>query len=335
MNRSSLADQARSLHCPAPQPATPMSLSEFDLIRRYFQRPAACREDVVLGLGDDAAIVDVPPGMQLVAAVDTLVERVHFRHVDRPEDIGWKALAVNLSDLSAMAAEPCWYTLSLTLPNVDEAWLDGFARGLFELADCHGLALIGGDTTRGPLTVCIQILGLVERGKALTRAAARPGDLIYVSGTLGDAAGALEHGYQPDLARRLHRPEPRIELGRRLRGLAHACIDISDGLLADLGHIAEASACAAHVASARLPLSMALNAVCTPAQALRYACSGGDDYELCFTLPPARVSRLAEIAAELGLALTCIGEMHKGAGLLLDGEAASGCASGPGGYRHF
>lgn len=308
-----------------------MPLSEFDLIRRWFHRPAGQRDDVRLGVGDDAAIVEIPGDMQLVAAVDALVAGTHFRVTDRAEDIGWKALAVNLSDLAAMGARPSWFTLSLTLPELDEAWLDGFARGLYQLADRHGLALIGGDTTRGPLNIGIQVMGLVEPGTAMTRAAARPGDRIYVSGTLGDAAAALVHGGEPVLARRLHRPVPRIELGRRLRRLAHACIDISDGLLADLGHVAAASHCEAHIEAERLPLSPQLRSVCTPAQARAFASTGGDDYELCFTLPEASVARLANLATELGLGLTHIGEIRPGKGVTVAGGELPESA----GYRHF
>lgn len=312
-----------------------MSLSEFDLIQRYFQRPSRHQQDVILGMGDDAAIVAVPADRQLVVAVDTLAEGIHFRQSDRPEDIGWKALAVNLSDLAAMGAVPGWWTLSLTLSRVDEVWLEGFAQGLFELADRHGLELIGGDTTRGPLAISIQAMGLVESGQALLRSAARPDDLIYVSGTLGDAAAALEHEQQAELARRLHRPVPRLELGRNLRDLAHACIDVSDGLLADLGHIAKASGLGAELDSRALPLSPGLRACCPLPQALALACSGGDDYELCFTLSPEDAPGLDEVASALGLPLTCIGRMVEGSGVVLDQGARPPWLSGTDGYRHF
>lgn len=269
--------------------------SEFDLIARIRAR-AASRADVRLGIGDDAAIVAVPPGRLLAIAMDTLNDGVHFPGGTAAADIGWKALAVNLSDLAAMGAEPAWCTLSLSLPHADPAWLDGFLDGFLELAARHRAALIGGDTTRGPLSVCATVHGFVDPQGVLRRDAAQVGDDVWVTGTLGDAAAAL-HEWRAGGARdkalraRLDRPTPRIAAGRALAGIAHACIDVSDGLLADLGHLCRASRVGADIALASLPLSAALSVAHPPALAQRWQTAGGDDYELCFTAPPT--ARLA------------------------------------------
>lgn len=274
-------------------------VSEFDLIARIRTR-AASRGDVRLGIGDDAAIVAMPHGRLLAIAMDTLNSGVHFPDGTAAADIGWKALAVNLSDLAAMGAEPAWCTLSLSLPHAEPAWLDGFLDGFLELASRHRVALIGGDTTRGPLSVCATVHGFVDPQGMLRRDAARVGDDVWVTGTLGDAAAAL-HEWRAGGARdealraRLDRPTPRIAAGRALAGIAHACIDVSDGLLADLGHVCAMSRVAAEIDIDALPASDALRAVCDRGTLRALQAVGGDDYELCFTTP--KTARLAVQAA--------------------------------------
>jgi thiamine-monophosphate kinase len=279
-----------------------MPIGEFELIGRYFaQRPA--RNDVRLGIGDDAAVLDVRVDRKLVVAMDTIVEGVHFPvHFD-PADIGYRALAVNLSDLAAMGAEPAWFTLSLSMPGSDEEWLERFAAGLFELADVHDIALVGGDTVRGPLVVTVQIAGWVEPDRWLTRSGARPGDLVVVSGMPGEAAGGLATLQQSlplnDCIRRLQgrfrRPTPRVRVGRALRGIATAAMDISDGLLTDLDKLCAASHCGASVDVDALPRSPDLHATFDEATSLQYALAGGDDYELLFTIPPSQLAILEQL----------------------------------------
>ena len=235
-------------------------MREFELISRIRERVAS-RDDVVLGIGDDAALLLPPAGMQLVVAMDTLNEGVHFPAGTAPSAIGWKALAVNLSDLAAMGATPAWCTLSLSLPEPDAGFIDGFLDGFLQLAQRHDVALVGGDTTRGPLSVCVTVHGFVEPGQALRRDGARVGDEVWVSGTLGDAAAALAQWRGGDamdasLRERLDRPTPRLALGRALRGIATACIDVSDGLLADLAHVCKASGVGAEVDAAALPAAL-------------------------------------------------------------------------------
>ncbi|MCW8807100.1 MAG: thiamine-phosphate kinase, partial [Rhodanobacter sp.] len=262
---------------------------EFDLIELIRQRTAQSRDDVRLGIGDDAAVLAVPAGQELVVAIDTLVDGVHFPRGTAAADIGWKALAVNLSDLAAMGASPAWALLALTLPAADPAFVEGFADGFAQLAQPHRLALVGGDTTRGPLCVSVVVHGFVPPGSALTRSGAQVGDVLLVTGTLGDAGAGLQaiqhpprepgdHASLRDFLRaRLNRPTPRLAAGAALRGQASACIDISDGLLADLGHICTASGVAAEIEAALLPRSSALLALHDEATALRLALSGGDD----------------------------------------------------------
>ncbi len=261
-----------------------MAISEFDVIERYFRRGRPLRDDVVLGVGDDAALLQVPANHQLVATVDTLIAGRHFPQHTAAFDVAYKALAVSLSDLAAMGADPAWATLALTLPEADESWLKAFAEGFFQLAKRYRVDLVGGDTTRGPLSVTLQLLGLVEEGKAMRRAGARPGQKIFVTGTLGDAAYALRevssgNEADPDLLRRLNRPEPRLEFALALAGTAAAAIDISDGLLADLGHIVAASRCGALLWVDRLPRAPALTAKASE-EVLDCQLLGGDDYEL-------------------------------------------------------
>ncbi|MGD8936319.1 MAG: thiamine-phosphate kinase [Thiogranum sp.] len=316
-----------------------MALSEFEIIARYFSRRGALREDVVLGVGDDAALLQPPPGRQLAVAVDTLVAGRHFPEDTAAFDAGWKALAVNLSDLAAMGAAPAWATLSLTLPAVDEGWLQCFADGFYSLADEHRVALVGGDTTRGPLSISVQVLGHVEPDKALRRGGAAPGQAIFVSGTLGDAACALQAVQRGDsvdavVLERLNRPRPRVELGRALAGVAAAAIDISDGLLADLGHILEASGCGATLSPDCLPLSAALRAL--PDDEVR-ACqfNGGDDYELCFTVDPARRSELDVLMQTQGVNVTEIGVVEAQPGLRCRNADGSLTTPAIAGFDHF
>ena len=295
-----------------------MALSEFDIIARYFTRQGAYRDDVVLGVGDDAALLKVPRDRQLVLAVDTLVAGRHFPEDAAAFDIGWKALAVNLSDFAAMGATPAWATLSLTMPTADKHWLQAFADGFYTLAEQYQVALVGGDTTRGPLSVSVQLQGYIKPGKVLRRDAAKPGQALFVSGTLGDAACAL-HQLQSGAVDalvfgRLNRPEPRVALGQLLGGVAATAIDVSDGLLADLGHILEASRCGATLYPERLPASAALQNL--PAgEVLEYQCNGGDDYELCFSVAPERRAQLDAMLHEQALSVAEIGVIDAQPGL--------------------
>ncbi len=317
-----------------------MALSEFRLIESYFEQRRLGRDDVALGIGDDAALLRVPQGMLLASAVDTLIEGVHFPENTPPSAIGHKLLAVNLSDLAAMGAEPAWATLSLSMPTPDERFLKAFCDGLFALAAQYNVELVGGDTVRGPLVLTLQVNGFVPEGEALSRADARPGDLLYVSGTLGDAAaglalvqaaGSLDSNDECWLRQRLDRPTPRIALGQALRGIASSCIDISDGLCADVAHIMERSYLGAEIDSQLLPLSPALLAVKGEAMAREMALNGGDDYELCFTVPAQREAELLRLAATFDVPISRIGEVNNEVGVLrVDGELAPG-----GGYDHF
>lgn len=318
-----------------------MSLTEFELITRYFSQGFPKRSDVVLGVGDDAALCTVPNGMQLAISVDTLVAGIHFPLTTRPEDIGYKALAVNLSDMAAMGATPAWVTLALTCPQVDETWLAGFRRGLLESAKLAHVSLIGGDTTQGPLTITLQIIGFVPNGKALQRKGARVHDGIYVTGTLGDAGlGLISIQGQITLPSwvkqiaefRLHRPTPRLQEGQKLRDVASSAIDISDGLLADLGHILTASDVGASIQLEDLPLSQALQQL-APEQAGQLALSAGDDYELCFTVAPEREPKLKELLP--AGTYTRIGTIESKQGLRCI-DATGRCFEAERvGYRHF
>jgi len=320
-----------------------MTLSEFDLIDRYFHRCGDERDDVALGVGDDAALLRVPAGMELVVTLDTLVEGVHFFPRSDPRSLGHKALAVNLSDLAAMGAEPAWVTLALTLPQSDAIWLKGFSEGFCSLARDAGVQLVGGDTTHGPLAISVEAKGLVPAGQALRRSGARPRDLVCVSGRLGDAGlalSALRDGVAVEdidyLRECLERPQPRLELGRRLRGLASAAIDISDGLAADLGHILDASRVGAVIELERLPLS---NSVATQVERSgdwTLPLSGGDDYELCFTMPPERLGELERLAQELELCpITRIGVITDDSGLHIKRPDGSDYRPDHTGYDHF
>ncbi|MHC6216464.1 thiamine-phosphate kinase [Stenotrophomonas acidaminiphila] len=321
-----------------------MSLDEFALIERIARRTRA-RADIVLGIGDDAALLQPAPGQQLAVTADTLNAGVHFPAESAPADIGWKALAANLSDLAAMGAVPAWCTLSLSLPQAEGDWLDAFADGLFALADASGIAVVGGDTTRGPLSISITAMGQVPAAQALRRDGARVGDDIWVSGHPGEAAGALRlwqqgrldvRGVVADAAherlrQRLQRPMPRLSLGLALRNCAHAAADVSDGLLADLGHIASRSGVAAVLQADAVPLSAALRTALGDAAALDCALRGGDDYELCFTAAPERRQAVQALAADLALPLARIGVIAEGRGVHCEGDAGAGRS----GYRHF
>jgi thiamine-monophosphate kinase len=318
-------------------------MAEFDLIRRLRRvisaGPMAGPHSCVIGPGDDAAVLAVPPGQQLVVTTDTLVEGVHFHPQMPAVDLGHKALAVNLSDLAAMGADPAWFFLALTLPAVDHDWLDPFAEGMANLAASAGIELAGGDTTSGPLSITITALGLVESGQALTRAGAREGDLIIVSGVLGGAAFArkdLAAGNLPDATARraLDHPLPRLDLGRCLRGLATSCIDLSDGLLADLGHILLASEKGAEIELECLPAPACLMSV-EEQERLQLQTAGGDDYELCFTLPPGQAGELDRIAQESGADLTVIGKITASPELLCKTRNGGVYLPSESGYQHF
>jgi thiamine-monophosphate kinase len=314
-------------------------MSEFALIDRLRARVLA-RGDVTLGIGDDAALLQVPPGHELAVTTDTLVAGVHFPLDTAVADLGWKALAVNLSDLAAMGAAPAWCTLALTLPDADAAWVDAFLDGFVELADQHRVALVGGDTTRGPLAVTITAHGLVPAGQALRRDAARAGDDVWVTGTLGDAAGALAQHlaggpYSAKLRWRLDRPTPRVDVGLALRGLAHAAVDVSDGLLADLGHVLRASGVGARLDLGRLPTSRTLADHFDERRRWELQTSGGDDYELCFTAPPSRALAIEQALAGFDTAATVVGHVVAGHDIVCttpDGEAWQPAAAG---FDHF
>ncbi|TQN03316.1 thiamine-phosphate kinase [Acidovorax temperans] len=305
-------------------------MGEFDLIARYFTRPV---RHAALGVGDDCALLAPRPGMQLAISSDMLVEGRHFFADVDPEALGHKALAVNLSDLAACGAKPLAFTLALALPRVDEAWLAGFSKGLLALADAHGCELVGGDTTQGPLNICITVFGEVPAGQALLRSGARAGDDIYVSGTLGDARLALEallgHIQLPDellaqACQRLERPTPRVALGLALRGIASSAMDVSDGLLGDFGHILKASSVGASIRTDETIKLIAASAYPSSAtgqfdQKLLQQCTlaGGDDYELLFTAPPQHRAAVAAAAAQSQTAVTCIGQVEAAPGLRL------------------
>jgi thiamine-monophosphate kinase len=302
--------------------------SEFELIARHFTRPA---QKAILGIGDDCALVQLRPGLQFAISTDMLVEGTHFLRGAEPEQLGHKSLAVNLSDLAAAGADPAYALLALSLPEADDAWVEAFARGFFSLASQFRLELIGGDTTRGPRTICVTVVGEVPGGFALTRAGARAGDDVWLSGNTGEAALALAHLQgtvkipEPHLAHcvsRLNVPVPRIELGGRLRGVASSAIDVSDGLLADLGHLAIASSVRIDVELERLPAAAAIAACTDRTLALQCLVGGGDDYELAFTAPRARRADVEALAADVGVNVSRIGSVTAGAGdvILRDGH---------------
>tara|TARA_R110001583_G_scaffold173287_1_gene327188 strand:+ start:33704 stop:34675 length:972 start_codon:yes stop_codon:yes gene_type:complete len=318
-------------------------LSEFSLIQRYFEQLTTQREDVLLGIGDDCALLQCPADHVIAVSIDTLVENIHFFADVDPEHLGYKSLAVGLSDLAAMGAKPAWFTLALTLPEVNEDWLNGFSQGLAKLANKHNIQLVGGDTTRGPLTISIQVHGFVQPEKALRRSGAQIGDMVYVTGTLGDAGAALQlqlrewdHAAlnvedKTYLSQRLDQPTPRVESGQYLTDFASSAIDISDGLLADLGHILDKSSVGARLDLTKLPLSFSMSKV-DRKTAERFALQSGDDYELCFTVPP---QYFAEIEQGFEGQCTRIGVITSDEGIyFIDDNDALIALKGTG-YEHF
>ena len=316
-------------------------IGEFEIIARYFTRPSNDR-DVVLGVGDDAAVLAVD-GL-LAVTVDTLIPGVHFPDGMAPHLTGYRLMAVNLSDLAAMGARPRWCTLALTLPAPDELWLDGFSRGLYELAERFGVSLVGGNLARGPLNLTLTVMGNVEREHMLTRGGGHVGDDVYVTGTLGDSSAgitliterspATEGSAAAALKERFYRPVPRVGAGLKLGPLATAAVDVSDGLLADLGHLCRASGCGATLDVERVPLSAELLSLFPPQEALAHALGGGDDYELCFTAPPSRAEEIEAALEASGTLVRRIGQLVPGHEVTCrrDGEPFTPALRG---YRHF
>ncbi|WIO44164.1 thiamine-phosphate kinase [Klebsiella electrica] len=322
-----------------------MACGEFSLIARYFDRVKSRRLDVETGIGDDCALLNIPEKKTLAISTDTLVAGNHFLPDIDPADLAYKALAVNLSDLAAMGAEPAWLTLALTLPAADEAWLESFSDSLFMQLNYYDMQLIGGDTTRGPLSMTLGIHGFVPPGRALKRSGAKPGDWVYVTGTPGDSAAGLailqdrlvvESAADADylLARHL-RPMPRVLQGQALRDLASSAIDLSDGLISDLGHILKASGCGARIDLDAMPLSDALLRHVDTEQALRWALSGGEDYELCFTVPELNRGALDVAIGQLGARFTCIGQISAEANGLQLMQSGKPVQLDLQGYDHF
>jgi thiamine-monophosphate kinase len=313
--------------------------SEFDIIARFFTRPSP---QTMLGIGDDAALLTLGSGTELVVSTDMLVEGTHFFPNANAEKLGWKTLAVNISDLAAMGADPRWATLSLSLPEINENWLADFSKGFFECAQRFGVDLIGGDTTHGPLNISVTIMGEVPHGMALRRGAAQSGDDIWVTGRLGDAALGLaalqgevpETGLEACIAA-LHLPQPRVEVGIALRGSAHAAIDISDGLVADLGHILQRSKRGADIRINDIPRSPSVSSVMRKPLGMHCMLAGGDDYELCFTAPKRHDDLIVSLRDSLNIPITRIGTITSGNGLrLLDGYGKE-VAFDESGYDHF
>jgi thiamine-monophosphate kinase len=320
-----------------------MSLSEFALIDRYFRKAGAMRADVHLGVGDDAALLQSPPGAQLVAAIDTLVEGVHFPPGSPPASIGHRVLAVNLSDLAAMGARPAWALLALTIPKIDERWLEEFTGGFAALARSHDVALVGGNTTSGPLSLTIQILGHVAKSTALLRSGGRAGDRVFVSGTPGDAAAGLaieqaklmaSSEAERYLRKRFLYPSPRLALGDCLRSYATACIDVSDGLLGDAGKLARASGCGVELVFDDLPVSEELVIAVGERRARELALTGGEDYELCFTVPPAEIDRLRHNLPPERWGYCCIGKLREAPGSVVT-SGGNVIEFSHSGYDHF
>ncbi len=315
--------------------------AEFDLIDRFFSRASPAAK---LGVGDDAALVEPAAGHDLAMTIDTLVSGIHFSPDCEPRALGHKVLAVNLSDLAAMGARPRWVLLAITLPEVDEGWLEDFAAGFYDLAERHDVALIGGDTTRGPLSLTVAATGEVAADKALRRDGARVGDAVWVSGHIGSAALALRHrrgelrlkGKDLDLcSARLDRPAPRIELGQALVGVASSAIDVSDGLVADARHIARRSGVKIEIRYDDVPTIAGVTHLKADHGVRGAVLAGGDDYELLFTAPAESAGQLDRVSAKLGLALTCIGVVVPGSGVaVLDGSGGV-IDVGAGGYDHF
>lgn len=319
-------------------------MKEFAVIENFFQPRSYQRKDVILGIGDDCALTQVPEGQSLAITTDTLVSGVHFLPDAPPRAIAHKAVAVNLSDLAAMGAEPAWISLSLSVPYVDQEWLNEFSQGLHELTDYYSVQLIGGDTTRGPLSITITAQGFVPKDQALTRSKAKPGDWVYVTGTLGDAGLALDvlhdkikvtRENREFLLQRLYYPTPRLLAGTALRRIANACIDISDGIASDLMHVLQASECGASVNLEKLPLSPAMKESVQPDQAYKYALEGGDDYELLFTVDEENKGSLDTALANFNVAATCIGQLSGVAGKVSYRLEDQPYALEVSGFQHF
>ncbi|HWS40942.1 MAG TPA: thiamine-phosphate kinase [Arenimonas sp.] len=319
-------------------------MSEFDWIawlKDQAQSRISARPEIIHGIGDDAAVCEIPDGMQLVISTDTLVSGVHFPEDTAPIDIGYKCLAVNLSDLAAMGARPCWLSMAITLPEMDWSWLTQFSKGLIELAAEHNVQIIGGDTTKGPLSITITVHGLVPKGQARLRSLAKVGDDIWITGSIGDAAGALQQwkigGIQSmKLRHRLNRPTARVSVGIAVRELVHAMLDVSDGLAQDLGHILQASHVGAEIELGRLPVSSSLlDFYPDDTERWQLQLSGGDDYELCFTAPACNAFAIELALAECGVSGSVIGHITEQTDLRCltpDGEVLELAQTG---YQHF
>ncbi|NNE37054.1 MAG: thiamine-phosphate kinase [Gammaproteobacteria bacterium] len=317
-----------------------MPLSEFEIINHYFNKDRSINSSVITGIGDDAAIVKIPEGNQLAISTDTLVSGIHFPISTEPYDIGYKALAVNISDMAAMGAQPLYATMSITLESSDPDWLHAFSQGFFNIADKYSIDLIGGDVSRGPLSISVQIMGVIPDGEASLRSGARPGDMIYVSGELGMGAfalfslGQVHEGIDKECLNKLNRPEPRLETGIALRNLSSACIDISDGLNADLSHILSASSVGAEVEIHKVPMFRKLNDL-HPRLAINLGLNTGDDYELCFTIQEKYEEELNVISKKLPVKLTKIGKVTDSGYLNWLDENGKAIDMPVRGHRHF
>ncbi|WNO61415.1 thiamine-phosphate kinase [Rheinheimera sp. MMS21-TC3] len=319
-------------------------MGEFELIAEYFSAVGANRSDVVTGVGDDGAVIQVRDGHDLVVTTDTMVSGTHFFANDDPRALGHKLVTVNISDLAAMGAEPAWLSLALTMPEVNQTWLKQFSAGVNETAEYYNCQLVGGDTTRGPLSLTMTAKGLVPRGKALTRSGAKVGDYIYVTGTLGDAALGLKlqqglhqvsKKHHTHILQRFQYPSARVAIGQALRNIANSAMDLSDGLYGDIQHILRRSSVGASIDVQKLPLSQALKDSCDNASAFALALSGGEDYELLFTVPENKRGSLDVLLSPYGVALTCIGRITGVVGKLelKNGEQAFNYQ--PQGFKHF
>ena len=319
-------------------------MNEFELIQQYFATQSECRSDIITGIGDDAAIVKVPNDRELVITTDTLVSSVHFLDSTLPDDVGYKSLAVNLSDLAAMGATPAWVSLALTLPIAQQEWIQAFCNGFFTLANRYQVQLVGGDLTKGPLSITVCAIGFVPPHQALLRSGAKAADLIYVTGTLGDAGLGLHYLQtkiqlnpkdQRFIMERLHRPEPRIAVGKQLLELATAAIDISDGLIADLTHLLTASQVGALIEVDQLPLSDELKHSVSHEKAIELALTAGDDYELCFTIPANKKDELEKKLSSIPCHYTCIGVITEQPSLALRYQNGNKYHGPIHGYQHF
>ena len=319
-------------------------MKEFAIIDNFFKQRSYQRKDVLLGIGDDCAITTVPEGQNLVITTDTLLSGVHFLPDTPPAAVAHKAVAVNLSDLAAMGAEPAWISLSISLPDADQEWVDQFSKALFELTEYYSVQLIGGDTVRGPLAITITAQGFVPQGQALTRSKAKPGDLVYVTGTVGDAGAGLaiaqdrleaSRTSSDFLLNRLNFPTPRLLAGTAVRRIANACIDISDGLLADLKHVLDCSKCGATIQVDKLPLSIALKEAVSEQEAINYALTAGDDYELLFTVSEEQKGNLDIAQANFHFEATCIGQLTGATGKCELKLGSDTFSINKHGYEHF